>query len=244
MLFLPCLIILYRGGCLDPVEASTFQNLRKFTFRLDDLDETELQGIRNVIDRNGGLKHLTLGGPYTDDEESWDSVFESATIDNLIHLGLFIPNISGFVLDRVARANNLQSLTVHGSFGEPEFASQVFATTRLPDLESFAFIMEDGDEDLYASVTWHFLRKREKLQRLDLGSCPWDVAQDLLPTLINLRVLGVCVDELEQIETLVESIPTQMVAIRLSVEISDSDSHLVYVFPYSHAVKETHVIAH
>ena len=230
--FLPCLIILYRGGYLDPVEASTFQNLRKFTFNLNDFDEeTELQGIRNVIDRNeSNLKHLILGGPFPDEEESWDLVFESATIDNLIHLALFIPNISGFVLNRVAYANNLQSLTFHGSFVEPEYASQVFPTIDMPNLESFAFIMEDGDESLHEHVAWHFLRKREKLQRLDLGSCPWDIAQDILPTLINLRVLGLCLDEFEQMKTLVESIPTQMVAIRLSVDISDSDSPLVRSF--------------
>ena len=47
--------------------------------------------------------------------------------------------------------------------------------------------------------------KERNFKGLELGSCPWDI----LPTLINLRVLGVCVDELEQIETLVESIPTR-----------------------------------
>lgn len=194
--------------------------------------EADLEDIRTMLDQNQStLKHLVLGG-CSDYDNSLDLAFESVTINNLTHLDLFGTYISGFVLDRIAHARNLQSLTLHGSFPEPEFASQMFVLghTFWPDLESFGFVMEDEDDDLHDSL-FHFLRKRVELRRLDLGICPWDVVEEVLPYLKNLRVLAVHIDE-EQIKSLVEILPMQMVAIRLSVDISQADEPLVHISPY------------
>ena len=248
--FLPCLIILYRGAHFDAVAASAFSNLRKFTFCLDkdNEEEADLEDIRAVLNRNEStLKHLVLGR-CSDFDNSLDLAFESVTISNLTHLDLFSTYVSGFVLDRIAHARNLQSLTLHGSFPEPEFASQMFATgsrTFLPHLESFGFVMEDADEDLYESVLL-FLQKRNKLRRLDLGSCPGDVVEDVvedvLPHLQNLRVLAVRIDEPleEQIESLIEALPTQMVAIRLSVDLSNKP--LVHTSPYLMRLSDSYAL--
>jgi len=232
--FLPCVILLYRGEHLDSLAASTFQNLRKFTFHAGELCEASgLQDIRNVLDRNvSTLKRLILGATYIDEDDPWASAFESVTIENLTHLSLFTSEIPGCVLNRITHAPNLQSLTLYGSFAEPQCASELFATTGFPHLESFEFVMEDDDEELYEHVTWHFLRKREKLRRLDLGGCPWETVQDIISTLSGLRVLAVCIDDLEQIESLVGAIPRQMVAIRLSVDVSDLDKPIVRAFRY------------
>lgn len=173
---------------------------------------------------------------------SWDLVFQSVTIKKLTQLDLVDTFISDFVLTRITHdAHNLQSLTLHGFLLDSSFASVLFASDRiddgkhtlLPYLEvvRFKFLNRDDQRPLYHSVA-SFLRKREKLRRLDLGSCPWDIVQDILPDLVNLRVLGVHISDLSQgmINSLVESIPTQMVAIRLSVNVSDIP--LVYFLSY------------
>ena len=180
------------------------------------------------------LRHLILDG-CDFSEDSLDSVFESVTINNLTHLDLSstIP-IPGFVLGRISKAENLQSLTLCGAFEEPDYASQMFATCDigLRHLESFRLDTE-GDEDLCYSVI-SFLGICEKLRRLDLINCPWHVAQEVLPKLKNLRVLSVDMDEVseEQIEYLVKALPTQMIALKLSAD--DSDIPLVRSFPISY----------
>lgn len=198
-------------------------------------EKTDLVDIRVVLDQNENtLKHLILGG-CSDIDDSLDTAFESVTINNLTHLDLFGTFISSFVLDRITSAHNLQSLTLHGTFVEP---AQMFAIdsiertpTVFPHLESFRFVMQEGNNDLYESVV-HFLRKREKIRRLDLGRCPWNLVQDVLADMRNLKVLAVCIENLseEEIEFLVEEIPTQMVAIKLSVDVSDKP--LVLMFPH------------
>ena len=107
-------------------------------------------------------------------------------------------------------------------------ASVLFASDRiidgshtlLPHLEAFRCIL--GQSTIYRAITY-FLRKREKLRRLDLGSCPWDVVRFILPDLANLRVLAVQIDHPfeEVIESFIESIPREMVAISISVKVSD-----------------------
>jgi hypothetical protein len=234
------MILLYSGAShSEAVAASDFHNLRKFIYEVKDHDEdsdSEVEDIRSVLDRNEStLKHLIVDFPFTGEDDSWNLVFESVTIQNLIHASLFSTEISGFVLDRIGHACNLRSLTLHGSFVEPAYASLLFLSSiRLPHLESFGFVMADEDDELYDFVTY-FLRKREKLRRLDLGGCRWDIIQVILPHLVNLRVLAICIDEPEQIESLVKTIPKQMVAIRLSVDV-DSERPLVHIFPF-HAVK-------
>ena len=214
---------------------SSFHGLRKFGYHGEpEGDESDLEDIRVMLDVDEStLKHFILECHYT--EGLLDSVFESVTINNLTHLDLsYTMDIPGSVLDRISKAKNLQSLTLCGSFEEPEFASQMFATYSigLPHLESFRFAVEDVDEEMYYSVV-SFLKKREKLRRLDLGNCPWDIIQEVLPTSRNLRVLAVNLDERLQ-EDFVKALPTQMVAIEIS---ADSDIPLVCILPVSHAVK-------
>ncbi len=116
---------------------------------------------------------------------------------------------------------------------DPGSASVMFAKDRiidgrhtlLPRLEAFIFVMVDQDNrGLYSSVT-RFLREREKLRMLDLGSCPWDLVRGILCDLRNLRVLGVHIHRVSEcvIHSLLRSIPTQMVAINLSVDLSEGD---------------------
>lgn len=151
---------------------------------------------------------------------------------NLTHLDLVDTRISHVVLARIAHAHNLQTLTLHGTFEEPTSAKVVFGSdhiidgehTFLPHLEVFRLVLVGHEDDigLYKSVT-AFLRRRTRLRRLDLGSCPWDLVATVLPQLTGLRVLGVRIANVSQqaIETLVRSIPPYMVAIRLSCIVSD-----------------------
>ena len=144
------------------------------------------------------------------------------------------------MLTRIASAHNLQSLTLHRAFVDSPSAAAVFASDHfidgshslLPRLEAFRFLVADKGEHALHHSAIHFLRKRENLRRLDLGSCPWDLVPDILPDLRNLRVLAVHIDHLSQevIKSLVESIPRQMVAIGLSALVSDGP--LVQIFPY------------
>lgn len=188
--------------------------------------------VRNVLDNNeSSLRHLCLGA-YLKREHSWDRAFESVSIRNLTHLDLVDTRISHIVLSRIAHAHNLQSLTLHGTFEEPGSAGVVFGSdhviagehTFLPHLEAFRFVLvgHDDDRDLFKSVV-QFLRLRPKLRRLDLGSCPWDLVQGILPGLESLRVLRVRIANLNDaaIMKLASSIPTQMVALHLSTVISD-----------------------
>jgi hypothetical protein len=205
---------------------------------VSDDGEADTVDIRTVLDRNERtLKHLTLGGAA--DDPSWDYVFESVTINNLTHLDLIDINVSEFMLTRIANAHNLQSLTLH-AFEDMNSAISVFASDRIidgthtlfPYLEAFRFQDDDNDGALYDSVI-HFLQKRDKLRRLGLGDCPTDKVQAILPDLRNLRVLWVHIDSLSQvvINTLVESIPVQMVAISLAIRDTEFIK-LVHTLPY------------
>ncbi len=157
----------------------------------DDRDDDLDAKLKDMLNRNGStLQHLILG----DLDESLDLAFESVIINNLTHLDLFGGHVSDFVLKHISDALNLQSLTLCGFFSKLG-VRQMFETdciidgknTCLPHLESFGFVMEDEDNDLYRPVI-DFLRGREKLRRLDLGSCPWDMIRDILPDVFPLLI--------------------------------------------------------
>lgn len=221
------------GWHFDAVGVSAFRNLRKFTLRAEDDDGwADMGEVRSVLDGNTAtLTHLILGA-YLERTHSWDSAFQSTTIKNLTHLDLVDTRISHLVFSRIAHAHGLKSLTLHGTFEEPNSASVVFGSdhiidqqhTFLPHLEAFRFVLVGHDDDLYLyqSVV-QFLRQRKKLRRMDLGSCPWDLVASLLPELTGLRVLGVRIANLTQqaVKTLVESVPEVMGAINLSAVVSD-----------------------
>lgn len=188
--------------------------------------------VRTVLDNNeASLRHLCLGA-YLKRNHSWDCAFQSVTIKNLTHLDLVDTRISHIVLARIAHAHNLQSLTLHGTFEEPSSASVVFGSdhiidgkhTFLPDLEAFRFVLVGHDDDvtLFQSVV-QFLCRRPRLRRLDLGNCPWDLVQTVLPDLKNLRVLRVRIAKLTELTLakLVSSIPKALVALHLSTDFSD-----------------------
>ena len=125
-----------------------------------------------------------------------------------------------------------KSLTLHGTFEEPSSASVVFNSDQVIDgkhtfllhLETFRSLLvgHENDTGLYQSVT-QFLRKREKLRRLDLGDCPWELVYAVLPDLPRLRVLGVRIANLTQtaLSSLVNAIPEEMVAVNLSTVIAE-----------------------
>ena len=220
------------GWHFDAVGVSAFRNLRKFTLRAEDDDGIADMGeVRTVLDQNQHtLRHLILGA-YLERHHSWDSAFQSTTIKNLTHLDLVDTRISHIVLARIAHANALQSLTLHGTLEEPGPAAVVFGSdqvvdsvhTFLPHLEAFRFVLV-GHEDatLYRSVVG-LLRERRRLRRLDLGGCPWEMVVGLLPGLVGLRVLGVKMENVTQaaMEALVKGVPKEMIAMNLSTAVSD-----------------------
>ncbi|KAG5720769.1 hypothetical protein E4T56_gene16926 [Termitomyces sp. T112] len=221
------------GWHFDAVGVSAFRNLRKFTLRAEDDDGfADMGEVRTVLDQNRGtLRHLILGA-YLARNHSWDTAFQSPTIKNLTHLDLVDTRISHIVFARIAHAHNLQSLTLHGTFEEPGSAAVVLNGdqiidddhTFLPHLEAFRFVVLGHDDELamYQSVT-QFLRRRKRLRRLDLGTCPWDLVLDLLPELSGLRVLGVRIANLTHtaLTSLVNAIPKEMAAVTVTTTVSD-----------------------
>ncbi|KAI0633093.1 hypothetical protein C8Q77DRAFT_1121592 [Trametes polyzona] len=225
------------GWHFDAVGVSAFRGLRKFILRAEDDDGfADMGEVRTVLDQNQGtLRHLTLGA-YLERNHSWDHAFQSATIRNLTHLELVDTRISHVVLARIAHAHRLESLTLHGTFEEPCSASVVFGSdhvidgvhTFLPHLEEFRFIMVGHDDDLnlFQSVT-QFLRQRPRLRRLDLGCCPWDLVQSVLPALTELRALRVRIANLTDasLRALLNAIPSAMTAIHLETAVSSKPIH-------------------
>ena len=196
--------------------------------------------VRTVLDNNERtLRHLCLGA-YLKREHSWDRAFGSVTVQNLTQLDLVDTRISHVVLSRISHARGLRSLTLHGTFEEPGAAGVVFGSdcvlfdgvgregregregrhTFLPHLEAFRFVLVGHDDDraLFESVI-RFVKDRPRLRRLDLGNCPWDLLQGVLPTLTGLAVLRVRIANLTDgaVERLVGVLPKrQMVGIHLS----------------------------
>jgi hypothetical protein len=230
---IPLTIYDRRGWHFDAVGVAGFRNLRQFTLRAEDDDGfADMGEVREVLDQNQEtLVHLTLGA-YLMRHHSWDPAFQSVTIQKLTHLDLVDTRISHFVLTRIAHAQNLQSLTLHGTFERPGAASVVFGSdhviegqhTFLPHLQAFRFIMvgHDDETSLFQSVV-SFLRRRSHLRRLDLGDCPWDLVKKLLSGLTGLRVLRVRIPKLNDQATqdLMGVLPSSMIAMHLSVAMSD-----------------------
>lgn len=188
--------------------------------------------VKYVLDNNKDtLERLTLGA-YLMRKHSWDAAFRSNTIQNLTHLDLVDTRLSQFVLTRITHAQNLRSLTLHGTFESPGPATVIFASdhvingqhTLLPSLQSFRFIMVGHDDEinLFQSVV-SFLRGRPLIRRLDLGDCPWDLVKKLLPSLTGLRTLRVRISKFDETtaQDLVGLIPSSMVAMHVSVMLSD-----------------------
>jgi len=187
------------GWHFDAEGVSGFTHLKKFTLRAEDDDGfADMGEVRTVLDANAAtLKHLCLGA-YLLRDHSWDPAFQSATIWGLTHLDLVDTRISHFVFSKIAHAQQLRSLTLHGTFEEPSSASVVFGSdhiidgqhTFLPRLRAFRFVLVGHDEDhgLFQNVC-QFLRDRGELRRLDLGRCPWEMVSTLLPSLPHLTTL-------------------------------------------------------
>ena len=205
--------------------------------------------VRTVLDQNlPALRHLCLGA-YLKRYHTWDSAFQSVTIKNLTHLDLVDTRISHIVLSRIAHAHNLQSLTLHGTFEDPGSAGVIFGSdhiidgqhTFLPRLEAFRFVLVGHDDQLslFQAVV-RLLRGRQRLRRLDLGNCPWELVLGVLADLTGLRVLRVRVPNLGQValKSLVAAIPDEMVAIHLATIVSDRS--LVYFTSFQHLL--THSI--
>ncbi|KAF8205773.1 hypothetical protein K438DRAFT_1818498 [Mycena galopus ATCC 62051] len=227
------------GWHFDAVGVSAFANLRKFTLRAEDDDGfAPMSEIRAVLDANrASLRHLVLGASLAR-QHSWDLAFTSSTVRTLTHLDLVDTQISPLVLARVACAACLESLTLHGTFEDPGAAGVVFradhilnvdsdadGTTRpqhslLPRLHSFRFVLVGHDDQpaLYRAVTQNLLRDRPLLRRLDLGNCPWELVRELLPSLPNLRVLGVRIAHFtrEAGGELVRTLPRAITALHLT----------------------------
>ncbi|KAG2005529.1 hypothetical protein CC2G_001928 [Coprinopsis cinerea AmutBmut pab1-1] len=233
------------GWHFDAVGVSAFKNLRKFTLRAEDDDGfADMGEVRTVLDQNvSTLKHLILGA-YLERQHSWDSVFQSTTIKNLTHLDLVDTRISHVVLARIAHADNLQSLTLHGTFEEPASATVIFKSdqvidgehTFLPHLESFRFVLvgQDDHPGLYESVT-AFLKGRKRLRKMDLGGCPWEMVRGILPGLTGLRVVGVRIGSLteEVVRAFVECLPRNVGALSLATAVSQQPMH-----EYAHHFKK------
>lgn len=105
------------GWHFDAIGISAFKDLRQFTLRAEDDDgEADMGELKQVLDVNEStLRRLCLGA-YLARVHSWDTAFQSSTIQNLTHLDLVDTKISHIVLARIAHAHNLQSLTLHGTF--------------------------------------------------------------------------------------------------------------------------------
>ncbi|KAF7318494.1 hypothetical protein HMN09_00358600 [Mycena chlorophos] len=229
------------GWHFDAVGVSAFNGLRKFTLRAEDDDGfADMGEVRAVLDRNAAtLKHLVLGA-YLMRPHSWDGAFGSITIRTLTHLDLVDTRISQIVLARIAQAHQLVSLTLHGTFEAPAAAAIVFSTdvesldedgitehTFLPLLESFRFILigqgDDPASGLYAAIT-QLLARRNRLRRLDLGACPWELVRTLVPTLPALRVLGVRIAHLTPtaLSSLITSLSPHVAALRVDSVLADA----------------------
>lgn len=225
------------GWHFDAEGVSGFTNLRKFTLRAEDDDGfADMGEIRAVLDANAStLKHLCLGA-YLLREHSWDSAFESSTIWSLTQLDLVDTRISHLVLSKIAHAQQLRSLTLHGTFEEPSSASVVFGSdhvidgqhTFLPRLEAFRFVLVDHDDatTLYSNVC-RFLENRSELRRLDLGRCPWEMVANILTGLQKLTVLRVRLPRLtwQYGNTLRDLLPVTLKAFHLSC--IDTDAPIV-----------------
>jgi hypothetical protein len=233
--------LFFRGRHFDAVGVSGFTSLKRFTLEDDD-GFADMNEVHTVLDNNKNtLRHLTLGA-YLARTHSWDSAFDSATIQNLTHLQLVDTRISHVVLTRIAHTHNLISLTLHGTLDMPAETTTIFGANHvppysdagcegasasmtgslthvlLPHLEAFHFALVGHDDDLV-----QFLCARPRLRRLDLGMCPWELVGGLLPELTGLRAVRVRIASLTglAVDALIRGLPNEMQAIHPSCAESD-----------------------
>ena len=90
----------------------------------------------------------------------------------------------------------------------------------LPYLHSFRCVLLGHDDDypLYQALA-HFVERRPRLRRLDLGSCPWELVSGALPGLTGLRVFRIKTGTINEnnLGHLVKQLPSLMVAIHVGV---------------------------
>ena len=193
-------------------------------------DMTELLTTLNA--NSSTLTHLCLSA-YLARPHSWDSAFESHTIDHLTRLELVDTKISHYVLRRMMTCSEqLTHLTLHGTFEDPRGAEVLFGAdhvldgrhTFLPHLESFRFLVMDHDDDvsLYRAVV-QFVGQRKLLRRLDLGRCPWELVAMVLPELDGLRAVRVRIGKVVEsvVGALTKALSEHLLALHLCAVVAD-----------------------
>src|ERR1700722_15123440 len=197
---------MYGGSCADPHDSghwldisgvSALRNLSNFTAQAGSYFEDF--NLKEVLDNNSGtLRNLSLSTMISA-KHDLDNAFFSDTIRNLTHLRLVDIYTSGSIISRIAYAQTLQSLTLHGEFGDGEMVYAFFSSCRItegqhslfPHLTSFRFILtkESVTSSMIYQSVMQFLKQRKMLMNLDLGDCPWNLLALLLPDLKGLRAL-------------------------------------------------------
>ena len=239
----------YRGRCInsgwhfDAIGISSLSNLRSLTLRAEDDDGlADMAELLTTLNANSStLTHLCLSA-YLARPHSWDSAFQSPTIDHLTCLDLVDTKISHFVLRRIITCSErLTHLTLHGTFEDPRSAQVLFEAdhvleghhTFLPLLESFRFLVVDHDDDmaLHRAVV-RFVGQRKRLRRLDLGRCPWELVAMVLPELEGLRAVRVRIGRVVEsvIDALTKALSEHLVALHLCAVVADKS--LVRPFPF------------
>jgi len=178
------------------------------------------------------LTHLCLSA-YLARPHSWDSAFQSPTIDHLTRLELVDTKISHYVLRRTMTCSErLTHLTLHGTFEDPRSAEILFEAdhiqegrhTFLPHLESFRFLIMEHDDDipLYQAVV-RFVAQRKRLRRLDLGRCPWELVSMVLPELDGLRAARVRIGKVVEsvVDALTKALSEHVLALHLCAVTTD-----------------------
>ncbi|KAF9784563.1 hypothetical protein BJ322DRAFT_1100263 [Thelephora terrestris] len=243
------------GWHFDAIGISSLNNLHSLTLRAEDDDGlADMAELLTTLNANSStLTHLCLSA-YLARPHSWDSAFQSPTIDNLTRLDLVDTKISHYVLRRVVTCSEqLTHLTLHGTFEDPRGAEVLFGAdhllegrhTFLPYLESFRFLVVGHDDDmpLHRAVV-QFVGQRKRLRRLDLGRCPWELVAMVLPELDGLRAVRVRIGRVVEsvIDALTEALSEHLVALHLCAVVADKpvESHASY-FKKFHSLSILHL---
>jgi len=204
------------------------------TLRAEDDDGlADMAELLTTLNANSPtLTHLCLSA-YLARPHSWDSAFQSPTIDHLTRLELVDTKISHYVLRRIMTCSErLTHLTLHGTFEDPRSAEVLLGAdhvldgrhTFLPYLESFRFLVMDHDDDisLYQAVV-QFVGQRKQLRRLDLGRCPWELVAMVLPELDGLRAVRVRIGRVVEsvVDALTKSLSEHLLALHLCAVATD-----------------------
>lgn len=204
------------------------------TLRAEDDDGlADMAELLTTLNANSStLTHLCLSA-YLARPHSWDSAFQSPTIDHLTRLELVDTKISHYVLRRVMTCSErLTHLTLTGTFEDPQSAEVLFGAdhvlegrhTFLPYLESFRFLVMDHDDDvsLYRAVV-QFVGQRKRLRRLDLGRCPWELTAMVLPELEGLRAVRVRIGRVVEsvVDALTKALSEHLLALHLCAVVAD-----------------------